>query len=366
MEAISDPSRDANIEAGARNLLLDCVGIAPGDRLLLVCEARGNGYYDEAVAEAVARVATELGARTRSLRYPLLHDDVLPADLGAEIDRHHHTVFFSRIGDQIRFWKGHEGGTRTMCYALDIDYLGSPFAGLSHRFMEELKAALEAFIRGAATWRVTCPLGTDVTGRVGFGADSETRADDFTLRLFPVTTFQPVSCRSMTGKVALARWLVGTGSRIYDPNVVDLDAVIFAAVEGGRIRGFSGHRPTVRKAEAHYDFVAAKFGIDRDRVHSWHAGINPRTFFPRPAETDLERWAGVAFGSPRYLHFHTCGDYPPGEICWSLFDCSVWFDDALVWDRGRFAFVDRPAIAALMARHAVPAGVFDARPDIGI
>jgi len=365
MEAISDTPSEAGIEAGARNLLLDCVGMAPGDRLLLVCEDNG-GYYDDATPAAVARVATDLGARVEMFRHPLLQDDVLPADLGRAIDRHDHTVFFSRVGDQIRFWKGHEGGTRTMCYALDLDYLGAPFAGLSHAFMEEIKAALEALIRGAATWRMTCPLGTEAEGRIGFGADSETRAGDFTLRLFPVTTFQPISCASMSGRVALARWLVGTGSRLYDPYVLDLDEVVFAEVEGGRIRGFGGHRPTARRAAAHYDFVAAKFGIDRDVVHSWHAGINPHTFFSRPAETDLERWAGVAFGSPRYLHFHTCGDYAPGEICWSLFDCSVWFDDELVWDRGRFAFVDRPAIADLMARHGVAADAFDGRPDIGI
>jgi hypothetical protein len=31
----------------------------------------------------------------------------------------------------------------------------------------------------------------------------------------------------------------------------------------------------------------------------------------------------VAFANPRYLHFHTCGNYAPGEIAWSLFDVKV-------------------------------------------
>ncbi|MDH5531351.1 MAG: hypothetical protein OEY05_15070, partial [Paracoccaceae bacterium] len=86
----------------------------------------------------------------------------------------------------------------------------------------------------------------------------------------------------------------------------------------------------------HYDRVSGMFGIDRNFVHSWHAGIHPGCGYPRNARDNYERWGGSSFGNPRILHFHTCGAYAPGEISWNMLDPTIEVDGVKVWEDGVF------------------------------
>lgn len=252
-----------------------------------------------------------------------------------------------------------------MSYALDLGFLASAFCTLPHGLMEEIKGRFEARLAKAKDWRITCPLGTDVKGSTVPDLPGD-GGEDFALGLFPVTTFQPVSCSDISGRVAVAHWLMATASRVYEPFALFLDEPVFARVEAGRIVDFEGPAALVRQVRDHYGHVAGLFELDSSRVHSWHAGINPKTFYPRPAAGELERWGGVAFGSPRYLHFHTCGDYAPGEIAWSLFDATVWLDDQIVWRDGRFVFLDSAEMHGLLNRYGLPPEALEPRHDIGI
>ncbi|MGI9413049.1 MAG: hypothetical protein ACR2PM_05235 [Hyphomicrobiales bacterium] len=361
-----DPATCDALEAGALNLLENCVGVAPGDRVLIVREDAAHGYYDDHAPTFVAEKARALGARVETFMAPLIDGpESFPRELRTAMADADHTIFFCRIGDQVRFAEIAGAGTKTMCYALDRGFLGSGFCALPHGLMEEIKRRLEAALDGASAWRITCPLGSDACGTFeGPGAEGE--ADDFSLRLFPVTTFRPVPCATMNGRVALSRWLMATGSRTYTPSEVALGAPVFAVIENGRIVRFEGDGESARNARAQHDHVGATFGIDPDLVHSWHVGINPQTFYPRPAESGLERWGGISFGSPRYLHFHACGDYAPGEICWSLFDATVEIDGERFWTDGRFSFLERDDIAALIAAEPAAAPLFEPRSDLGI
>ena len=56
-----------DLRKGAQNLLLGCVGVAPGDQVLIVREDPGPGYYDAAAGDAVEAEAERLGARVHSL-----------------------------------------------------------------------------------------------------------------------------------------------------------------------------------------------------------------------------------------------------------------------------------------------------------
>ncbi|MFY8099292.1 MAG: hypothetical protein ACOVOA_04960, partial [Allorhizobium sp.] len=80
--------------------------------------------------------------------------------------------------------------------------------------------------------------------------------------------------------------------------------------------------------------VSNLFGIDGGFVHSWHAGIHPGCVYPERAEASYERWSGSAFGNPRLLHFHTCGAYAPGEICWNVVDPTIRVDGVAIWENG--------------------------------
>ena len=356
----------AGLRAGARNLLENCVGLASGDTVLIVREDSALGYYDDASPEAIECEARAMGAKVSALTVPLVSGPAdVPANLIDAMEQARHTVFMGRIGDQVRFTQLSGEGTKTMCYALDQDLLGSDFCALPHAMMEELKRRLETALDTAAQWRITCPLGTDVTGRFIPPAGAGD-VDDFSLRLFPVVTFRPIPCTTMSGRVAVAHWLMPTGNRTYEPCEIMLDEPVFANVDCGRIAGFDGPKAAVSKVRGQHDFVSRKFGIDPDLVHSWHVGINPRTYYPRPAVEGLERWGGVAFASPRYLHFHTCGDYAPGEICWSLFDASVEVDGEAFWTDGRFTFLERAENRALIEATPGAEVLFEPRTDIGI
>ena len=72
----------------------------------------------------------------------------------------------------------------------------------------------------------------------------------------------------------------------------------------------------------------------------------------------------VAFANPRYLHFHTCGDYAPGEIAWSEFDASVQFNGRQFWKNGHYIFLDGSEIREIMTHHSIVH--LPVRRDIGI
>ena len=85
----------------------------------------------------------------------------------------------------------------------------------------------------------------------------------------------------------------------------------------------------------------------------------------RPAADNADRWSNTVFSSPRALHFHTCGAYAPGEICWMVIDPTITLDGAPLWRAGALNPAAHPAVAAVVAAH--PAlGPLCARPPAPI
>lgn len=339
-----------DLTAGADNLLLNCVAARPGDRLLIVREDSRHGYYDCTVSAFVADRARVLGLAVEEVEIgPPGVDRDLPADLMAAMATVDHTVFFARMGDQLRF-DGLPGQcTKTMVYAYDVACLGSGFGTTSHALMREIKAHVEGALMRAETIRVTCPLGTEVTGSPTSFTDDET--GEVKISRFPMTVFKPVPAAGFSGRIALARWLIGSGSRYYQPFEARLDETVFAILDQGRVVDFEGPKTVTRCVRDHHMKIGAMFGIDPFLVHSWHAGIHPQTFYPLPAGHNPARWSALAFGSPRYLHFHVCGDQPPGEICWTVIDPTIQLDGKPAWQDGRLVLVNTSDAKAIMARY---------------
>jgi hypothetical protein len=363
---LSDP------RAGARNLLVGCVGLSVGERLLIMREEGPGGFYDPAVSEYIAEEARRLGADVQLCPAPAADgpetalEGLMVAMTGAD-----HIVFLSPIGDRLRFRQIPGEGSKTMCYALDLALLGADFCRVPYALMHQVHDHLVAVLAETRRWCITCPLGTDVTGEMiplassPPGAVGSDGALTFTLTLFPVMIFPPLSCAAMTGRVVLSRWLTTTATHDYEDDVVPLDAPVTALIDRGRITGFEGPAEVVRKVTEHYARVGGRFDVDSSAVGSWHTGINPRTFYAGRADDNLARWGIVAFGSPRYTHFHTCGD-TPGEICWSLFDTTISFDGTSYWRDGRFVFLDRPEVRALLSTYPGAERAFEMRWDIGL
>ena len=304
-------------KSGALNLLQNCLNVHSQNKVLLVCEDPQFGWYDSMAADLLASVVREMGAEVANVLVGS-PDDELPTNYSARIDRHDTIIYLARIGDQDRFTNNLPGKNVAMLYTRDAASLSSSYGAVNHNAMKDLKVAVDKISFNAEHIEITCPLGTELSCQVDL-SDYHTDGE-VAIKRFPLCVPQPILAKNTSGKVALSNWLTPTGSRSYSPASCEIDSVVFAEVKNGRITGFHGEQKCVDAIETHYQFVADKFGIDKNAVHSWHAGIHSACSYTGNAEDDPDRWSNNIFGSPRFLHFHTCGNYPPGEVCWMVLD----------------------------------------------
>ncbi len=350
---------------GARNLLLNCAGARPGDRLLIAYEPSEHGFFDDDARECMVREAERIGLDVNAVDVGFHPGNPrLPESLNRSMQDFDIILFLARLGDQLRFSEMPAGRKVVVSFALNARLLGTGFGNVNHAALLELRDEVNAVISRAGEVRITCPAGSDVAGRSGIVLGPEC---DTTVMRFPLSVFTPVPAAGFSGRVALPGFLTGTGSRYYDGYTLELDGPLHALLSDGRLAGFEGGRRDVERANAHYDRVSTLLGIDRDFVHSWHAGMHPGCGFPWDARSSYERWGGVAFGNPRLLHFHTCGAYAPGEISWNVIDPTIEVDGVKYWDNGVFRAELLPGGADVLSRYPCAAGLFG-HPDrdIGI
>ncbi len=341
---------------GAMSLLRNCVGAMAGERILIVSEGEENTFYDEKAPKLVAKAGRALGM--------LIYETQSNATVNTDDDKNalvnsltgfDHVIFFSRVGDQIRFASNPNMPSSTMCYTLNGESLNSKFGTACHHGMSEIKTAIDSAFEKAEHIRVTCPRGTDYEGTQ---LDNGEEKIEVGLKRFPLLVPRPISASGFNGRVVLSRFLVGTGSRHYEPYSLAMPHDVVAIVEGHKIARFEGAEEDVKRVEDHYRKVSAQFSIEPWYVDSWHAGIHPGCRFESCAESDLLRWSGSAFGNPRLLHFHTCGEYAPGEITWNIVDPTVYLDGVAVWEDGQL-YPDRIGeCASILEHHPMLAELF--------
>ncbi|WP_424831460.1 hypothetical protein [Ruegeria sp.] len=348
-----------DLRAGAENLLVRCGGLSQGDSLLVLCEEPGGGYYDDEIAQAVVDSARALGIETSIRTIPF---EPMGGKLASElvsamrsVDR---TLFLSRTGDQIRFDSNMADVRPIMSYALDTGMLASGFGRANYTGFVALKNAINALLSHARRIRVTCPLGTDFSGPGAvFPKDG---ASDVSVARFPMSVFAPVPARGFSGVVMQDGFLVGTGSKFYKPYGCDLKNRLAVHFTENRLTGFSGHPMDVHCAQMHYEKVGKMFDLDPMTMHSWHAGIHPGCAYSAPAFENFERWSGSAFGNPRLMHFHTCGNYAPGEISLNVLDPTIEVDGIAIWDNGVLKPELIPGGAEVLEEYPCIKAVFDA------
>ena len=366
MSAKGGEVEDAALLKGARNLLQNCIGLATDEMLLIVMEDGRLGFFDESVARVIADEATAMGARVHRLMAPRIKGpEVAPAVVSAALEAADHTIFLARIGDQMRFFPLPGKGSKTMCYALDNRILEAEVCTLPYGMSVDLLRAVQEQIDVATTWRVTCANGTDISGTSDPERYARKARLDFTLKLFPVGPFRPLSCATASGRV-VTRFLPASATHLYEPFGLLLEEPVTVLIEQGRIVGFEGPAAVRGQVQRHYDHVGAFLDIDPFVVHSWHGGTNPCIYYPDPALENLERWNGVVHSHPRYTHFHTCGNYGPGEIALSLLDATITFDERLCWSEGRLVAVTQEEMRAIAARYGCPADTLTRLAAIGI
>jgi hypothetical protein len=323
-------SEDA-LRLGARNLVKGCLGDVAGKTVLVVAEDPALGWYDAAAPASVGAVLDEMGASVKTLMVGAPKNHAIDA-VQAAMNEADEVIFFARIGDQGRFKSQYVGPRSVMSYALNAEMLAGGYGTLDHAAMIALKNAVDEITLGGRHIRVTCPLGTDFEGSPG---ESLTEGGEVIVSRYPMGVPKPVLANGFAGVVKLTHFLTPTGSKVYQPNCLELRDIVTAHIDGARIADITGPADLVRHFRRHYEQVAAKFGLDALNIDSWHAGIHPLMGYDMSASADPVRWAQTVFANPRILHFHTCGTGPPGEICWMVIDPTVTIDGVALWENGR-------------------------------
>jgi hypothetical protein len=357
-------SRSDAIAAGAENLLLAGAGLKAGQHLLIVVEPPGAGHYEDGLAQYLVEAAHRIGARVEILTAPLpAGPESIPAEVLASVEAAEHTVFLHRIGDQLRFRPVPGKGTKLVSYTLDSNYLADAFGRTPPALWQEVHDRILDLIARARRCTIRCPNGTRAT--VALAASRTASIVPFTVANFPVMIVPPIKADELNGRLVFTHGLTTTGIHEFPNSELPLPTPITCIVESGRIVEIDGDPLLVAKVEAHFERVGALFGGDRRAVFSWHTGINPTTFYRGSASDAPQRWGGVAFGSPRYTHFHLCGP-APGEVSAAIFDATIAFDDRVIWKSGALAAFTEVELNDLATRHGVRPSVLTARREIGI
>lgn len=327
----------SDLTAGARNLILNCAELKKEETLVIISEDPKLGWYDADLTDALYQEVSHMGIKPTLLKVGKPTNDKDPAVVNA-VDDHDCTIFLARIGDQDRFEVMAPGKKTVMCYARDATMLASAYGCADYKAFLHLKQAINDILFGADAIRITCDRGTDISSKMlkkknGVSAD-------VSVRRFPLGVPQPLDASQMSGRVALANYLTPTGSKMYEPASIEIEDIVLVEVKSGIISDFKGEAKNIEKIRGHYKMVSKKFNIQGNNVHSFHAGIHPGCAYLSDANDDPDRWANTVFTNPRVLHFHTCGNYSPGEICWMVIDQTVAIDNKNLWEAGRLCVND--------------------------
>lgn len=226
---------------GVENMLINCAAAAPGDKVLIVHENAAEGYYDAEMLQDVVTASRQLGLFPALYEVAFNRDVTEPdPDLSAQISISDRTLFLARIGDQLRFNENCSPATQIVSYALDRDMLSSGFGTADYRAFDALKRLINTMMADADEIRVTCPLGTDFSGRL---KDLDVEHGDTSIKRFPLSVFKPADANGFAGRIAQAGFLVGTGSNYYSPYACSLEDTLFVSFENNTITGFDGSPP---------------------------------------------------------------------------------------------------------------------------
>ena len=346
---------------GAENLIDGCLGPISGMTIGLVAEKPELGWYDAAIADTLEECITARGGICRRLASdgPANMADPRITTLEAEVDG---LVFLCRSGDQGRFERKAATKPVVMCYARNAAMLASEFGTLPHGAMTILKKLIDRLCMEAREIEVTCPAGTCLTGSITPPPDADDKIAEVGIKRFPMAVPQPLGCEGFSGRVVIRGSLATTGSRVYYPPVVALDDEITVTLDGNRITSVDGDPADQARFRKHYMQIAEQFGLDAYFVHSFHAGIHPGLDPAMVSMADADYWANTVFGSPHFLHFHTCGMTPPGEICWMIADPTIRLDGVALWLQGKLQPMAFVPLASMLEESAALQAAFQRQP----
>ncbi len=328
-----------NLKKGALNLILNCAELSPSKKVLIVAENEKFGWYDKFVAKIVQKYCTELdiAANFLMIEEPTEENSYRIQKLSSKYDC---IIYFSRLGDLKRFENVHSCKV-VMSYARNINMLASQFGTTNYKIHLDFKKSIDEVFINTEKLKISCPSGTDVTGNC-YKVFSDN--NDVAIKRFPMVVHSPISANLLSGVVVVEKFLTSSGSSFYSPSKIKLNEKVKFNIKNGHIQSVIGNKKDVCNIQRHYDYVSNKFEIKRDIVHSLHCGIHNGLLSESIKLNNPDYWSNTVFAHPNYLHFHTCGDYAPGEICWILKNQTIRVDDLNLWQNGNIMYNNFPLL----------------------
>jgi hypothetical protein len=336
-----------DVRAGIDNLLQSYLKLGPGRELLIINEPAMDRRLDTMI-EARARA---LGARVITMWADrCTGPETLPPAMVKAFEAADITLFNHPAGGMLRLLPIGGTGLKCFSFANTMEIMGSAFC----RVPFDLSAAVLRQVQGrldeARSWRITCPAGTDLAGRLTAEElaprpKRSGQADGFTLLTFPLGVHRPFSTFEASGRLAV-HWLTPSGIHEFTPAGIRLEQPVRVEVERGRMGAMSGPPAEVARLRAYLEKVGGEVGKDPYIVNSWHAGINPLAFSPYRDTDSLERWMFLAHANPRIVQFHALGADQPGEMSIPVLDPTISLDGEPLWEDGRLTYLDRDTVRA--------------------
>lgn len=305
--------------------------------MLVVAESAKFGWYDNLIAHKVKNFCTKLQINTDLMVVEEPTGEILNKiqNLSRDYDC---IIYFSRLGDLQRFENIHLCKV-VMSYARNVEMMASEFGTTKFQMHLDLKNSIDELFSRSQEIKINCPLGTNL-----FGECSEifSNKDDVSIRRFPMVVHSPISASTLSGTIVVKNFLTSSGSSFYSPSYIKLIEAVKFKIENGLIKSISGNEEDIKKIDNHYNYVSKKYKIDKDVIHSWHCGIHGGLLTDTINENDPDYWSNTVFGNPKYLHFHTCGNYAPGEICLMVENQTIFLDTKKLWDNGKILYRNFP------------------------
>jgi hypothetical protein len=101
---------------------------------------------------------------------------------------------------------------------------------------------------------------------------------EFSLELFPVMIFPPISFKNVQGKIVLNDFVLSSSMRDYSDSIFSIKSPIIATVENSRMVSFEGEPLEIEALKRQFQLATNITGGDAFAINSWHTGINPYTF----------------------------------------------------------------------------------------
>ncbi len=362
---------EQDVRRAARNMLIDGCEMKAGDEVLILNE---NGITEPAASDVIEDEARKLGGRvhvmwTDTVKGP---QDMPPSVVKA-FESPDVTIFNHMIAGVLRMVPFNGRGMKMLNFLQTWDQLGSPFGQVPYKVWLEVLRNLGPRLGSAKSWRITCPLGSDLSGPIPqpgqspkqAKTDAKATGDGFTLRTFPLGVCQVFDSMQASGRLAV-RWLTPSGVHVFEPNGIALPSPVMIQIDKGRITGFDGDPQAVAQLRAYMEKCGSEMGKEPYIVNSWHAGINPRCAVTAGPQQGLDQWMYMVHANPRIVHFHAIGPVQPGEMSIPVVDPTIEFDGEKLWDKGRLVFLDRPDVQDKVRVFGDPQFAFHHELEIGV